>query len=366
MDLRVITIYKPIFVFIIIWIFAIVILTLIVNFVLAYKTRNPRYIFQFVGAVLFLFYLMFFLGMALYFILFSMDNDFGLASNFFVYDLIGIIFPIGALLLILGYYGPYHGKALRYSRNIVIKEGKRIIEMTNGYSNRPFSKTFDEINQLNDEHFAEISKKFAKNLAYRGLILDWRFHDNKLEIIPMNQLISDPDFFITNFKQVLNLFLIRRGKSKIVIQKNGSVIAVISEADYNEIKAPVAYHSLCNNVIDIFGRAFIEFSKSNYYGFDNVFIYGSNVNLDKPGNFVFPKFLNWDKADKNSALWFTAFFVAGPITQMVLTDIMRFALEDYGFGGEADYFLPANAILVIAMVSFIVFMERRIRRVKFF
>ena len=351
--------FIPIFVFFIFWVITILFVWIIVSFILAYKTRNPRYIFQFIGLIFFIVYPLLFLFFALYLFFIPIENGWSFPPNEYYYEFMVLSLPFGALIIILGYFGPYHGKSLRQSRNIIIREGKKIQEMTDGFSNRPYSKHFEEINNLNNSQFIDISKEFAKNLAHQGIILDWKLHDGKLEMIPMKQLTFDPNFFITNFIQVLKLIFRRKYMSKIIIHSNGNVIAIISEKEYNEIKAPVAYHTLCNNVVDIFAIAFIEFSKENYIGFDQVFINGLNYNYQTLRGKLYPRYLNWNKEDKNSALWFVAFFVAPGLTSYCLADFLPNSPVN------PSTIIPINTILVCSVIIFLLFIERRIRRVKY-
>ncbi|UCH88895.1 MAG: hypothetical protein JSV49_11770, partial [Thermoplasmata archaeon] len=126
----------------------------------------PRYTFQFIGIALIIIYPCSILFIALYYLIIPYPSDIqfppeGIFEHFFA-----LILPLGLLIAILGYYGPYQGKALRFSRDIIIREGKKIYELTNGYSNRPFSKQFEEIGNLDVTKFADISKRFARSLAY--------------------------------------------------------------------------------------------------------------------------------------------------------------------------------------------------------
>ncbi|WP_455391548.1 hypothetical protein [[Eubacterium] cellulosolvens] len=351
--------FIPLFVFFIIWVIAILFIWVIVSFILAYKTKNPRYIFQFIGLIFFIIYPLSFLFSALYLFFIPIEGSWGFPQNEYYIEFIILSCWIGALIMILGYFGPYHGKILRNSRNIIVREGKKISEMTDGYSNRPYSKNFEEIKELDNSKFIEVSRKFAKNLAHQGIILDWKLHDGKLEIIPMKQLTSDPDFFITNFLQVLKLIFKKKNMSKITFFINGNVTALISEKEYNEIKAPVAYHTLCNNVVAIFATAFIEFSKNNYIGFNQVFVYGPGYDYRTLRGSSYPKYLKWDKEDKNSALWFVALIVAPGLTSYCLADFIPTSPVN------PQSMIPINTILVVSVVIFLLYIEHRLRKVKY-
>jgi len=360
-DMVVVEIFKPIFVFLVLWLIAILVLTLIVSTILAQKTRNPKYIYQLVGIVIFFTYIMIYLVFLLYIMFIPEPGHLSFPNNWYTAELIGLTAPVGMLMIILGYFGPYQGKAIRYSRNMVIREGMRIREMTDGYSKRPYSKIFGEIANLEQVEFNKVSRRFGRYLAYQGLILDWKIGEEKLELVPMKQLITDPDFFITNVRQVFNLLLKRKDVSKISIFKNGTVSAVISEKDYDEIRAPVAYHTLCDNVVEIFARAFIEYSKGNYYGCEKVFISGPLTDTDKPENFTYPTYLEWDKKDKNSAMWYIAFFVAFPITNYAILDFVNLNPDFY-----PNTVIPFRSILTITLVTILILIERRCRKVRLF
>jgi hypothetical protein len=357
----VVDIFKPIFAFLIVWLILILVLTITVSVILVVKTHNPKYIFQLLGISLFFIYIMFYLIFAIYFMFVGISGSFHFPPNWYTAEFIALTAPIGILMIILGYFGPYQGKALRYSRNVIIREGVKIQEMTNGYSNRPFSKNYEEIAKLEQSQFNDMSKKFAQHLAYQGLILEWKVIGEKLEIIPMKQLISDPDFFATNFKQVMNMLFKRKEVSKISIYRNGTVSAVISEKEYDEIKAPVAYHTLCSNVVEIFAKAFIEYSKKNYYGYERVFTFGPDADLEKSENYTYRDYLEWDKKDKDSAMWYIAFFVAFPITNYAMLDFVNLNPDFY-----PDIIFPFRTTFVIFIITLLILVERRSRKVRFY
>ncbi|UCH88896.1 MAG: hypothetical protein JSV49_11775 [Thermoplasmata archaeon] len=148
--------------------------------------------------------------------------------------------------------------------------------------------------------------------------------------------------------------------SKIVIHSNGNVTAIISEKDYNDIKAPVAYHTLCENIVDMMATSFIEFSAGNHYGFEMTFQHGPNANLEKPKDFSYPKFLKWNKKDLFDAVLLIGIFTSGAFIGYSFQDAWAY------IDSSSDLFIPYHTILVIILICIVVLAERSIRKVKFF
>ncbi|UCH89886.1 MAG: hypothetical protein JSV49_04380, partial [Thermoplasmata archaeon] len=94
--------FIPIFIFLILWVIIILIMWVLVSFILALKTRNPRYTFQFIGIALIIVYPGSILFIALYYMLVPFPSDIqfppeGIFEDFFLLSL-----PLGLLIAILG------------------------------------------------------------------------------------------------------------------------------------------------------------------------------------------------------------------------------------------------------------------------
>ncbi|PKP61360.1 MAG: hypothetical protein CVT88_00340 [Candidatus Altiarchaeales archaeon HGW-Altiarchaeales-1] len=142
-------------------------------------------------------------------------------------------------------------------RNVIIKEGEQIDILTDGYSQRPFSKESEAIKNV--ENFKNNAENFAKILGKEGIIMDWNTKENSITLFP-------PIFMEDLFVSVLYLIQLTFRKKKlsmVKISSDGQITVFISDDDYKRITRPVAYHLLCRGLAEKFERAFVEFAKGN-------------------------------------------------------------------------------------------------------
>jgi len=139
-------------------------------------------------------------------------------------------------------------------KSVIIKEGEKIDAMTDGYSERPYSKESAIIKEI--KNFKEDSIKFAKMLGKEGIVIDYNVKEDKVIMFP-----SMPFDFGSG-----SLSFPKKRNSFIEIHKNGSIVAFISRSDYLQIILPVSHHLLCQNVTEKFEKSFIEFAKGDKEG----------------------------------------------------------------------------------------------------
>src|SRR5881628_1326007 len=201
----------------------------VIEYTLWRTTRNPGHRLQYLGVALLLLplsytYIMLFLG--------------GFSATLSVFGLIalavgGISWIAGLGFSLYGYYHRgYRAGDIDLYRNVVVREGERIEELTDGYSTRTFSARDDE------------GVTFYP-MTYTGV---GGFH------------------LWTAFK---HLYWLSRKPERLTwvrIAWDGSAKVHISPYDYERISRPVAYHLLCAGVGDALVSSLVAFAGGDASG----------------------------------------------------------------------------------------------------
>src|SRR5437870_8674172 len=151
----------------------------VIEYTLWRTTRNPGHRLQYLGVALLLLplsytYIMLFLG--------------GFSATLSVFGLIalavgGISFIAGLGFSLYGYYHRgYRAGDIDLYRNVVVREGERIGELTDGYSTRIFSTRYDELAKL---PIRAAATKYAKEMGRAGLMLSSVQDDEAATFYPM-------------------------------------------------------------------------------------------------------------------------------------------------------------------------------------
>lgn len=140
-------------------------------------------------------------------------------------------------------------------RNVIIKEAEQIDILTDGYSQRPFSREYESIKHT--KNFKDTARGFAKALGKEGVIIDWDINENSITLFPGVFL---EDFFASVPYMILLAFR-KKKLSRVKISSDGQIMVFVSDEDYKRITRPVAYHLLCKGLAEKFEQSFIEFAK---------------------------------------------------------------------------------------------------------
>ncbi|PKP57987.1 MAG: hypothetical protein CVT89_03565 [Candidatus Altiarchaeales archaeon HGW-Altiarchaeales-2] len=140
---------------------------------------------------------------------------------------------------------------------MIIKEGEQIDILTDGYSQRPFSKESEAIKNV--ENFKNNVENFAKILGKEGIIMDWNTKENSITLFPS---IFIEDFF-ASVSHMIQLIFRKKKLSMVKISSEGQITVFISDDDYKRITRPVAYHLLCRGLAEKFEQSFVEFAKGS-------------------------------------------------------------------------------------------------------
>ena len=232
----------------------------ITEYALWRKTRNSGHRLQYLGVALLLLplsysYIMLFLG--------------GFSATFSLFGFIAI--AVGGLSWIAGLafslYGYYHrgyraGDVDLY-RNVVVREGERIEELTDGYSTRIFSTRYDELAKL---PVRAAAKEYAKAMGKAGLMLSSAEGDEGVTFYPMTYTGVGGFHLWTALK---HLYWLSRRPERLTwvrIAWDGSAKVHISPYDYERISRPVAYHLLCAGVGDALVSSLVAFAGGDASG----------------------------------------------------------------------------------------------------
>ena len=122
------------------------------------------------------------------------------------------IFSAASLIMLL-----FPGKRDIF-KNMIIEEGEKIDALTDGYSERPYSKESEILKEI--RNFKEISLEFAKLLGKEGIIIDYDVWDNKI--------VMSPSF---PFGDIEAFLFLKSRDSFVEIHKNGGVVVFISRSE---------------------------------------------------------------------------------------------------------------------------------------
>src|SRR3989442_5478687 len=216
----------------------------VIEYTLWRTTRNPGHRLQYLGVALLLLplsytYIMLFLG--------------GFSATLSVFGLIalavgGISWIAGLGFSLYGYYHRgYRAGDIDLYRNVVVREGERIGELTDGYSTRIFSTRYDELAKL---PIRAAATEYAKEMGRAGLMLSSVQDDEAVTFYPMTYTGVGGFHLWTALE---HLYWLSRKPERLTwvrIAWDGSVKVHISPHDYERISRPVAYHVLFAGVAD--------------------------------------------------------------------------------------------------------------------
>src|SRR6267143_308828 len=161
------------------FIFAWLVLYMIVEYVLWRRTRNVGHRLQYLGASLLVLSPLFFwipLTFGGWAAAFSPAGLLG-ATLFFV------AFVCGCALALGGYYYPgFRAGEMDLYRNVVVREGERIDRLTNAFSERPFAVHYDG---LPPKEAASVVQDWARTMAKAGLLLGHRADPEGTVVYPV-------------------------------------------------------------------------------------------------------------------------------------------------------------------------------------
>ncbi len=232
----------------------------VIEYTLWRTTRNPGHRLQYLGVALLLLplsytYIMLFLG--------------GFSATLSVFGLIalavgGISWIAGLGFSLYGYYHRgYRAGDIDLYRNVVVREGERIEELTDGYSTRTFSARYDELAKL---PIRAAAKEYAQAMGRAGLMLSWSLDDEGVTFYPMTYTGVGGFHLWTAFK---HLYWLSRKPERLTwvrIAWDGSAKVHISPYDYERISRPVAYHLLCAGVGDALVSSLVAFAGGDASG----------------------------------------------------------------------------------------------------
>src|SRR5213594_3017683 len=232
----------------------------VIEYTLWRTTRNPGHRLQYLGVALLLLplsytYIMLFLGG------FSATlSSFGLIAV----AVAGLSWIAGLAFSLYGYYHRgYRAGDIDLYRNVVVREGERIEELTDGYSTRTFSARYDELAKL---PIRAAAKEYAQAMGRAGLMLSWSLDDEGVTFYPMTYTGVGGFHLWTAFK---HLYWLSRKPERLTwvrIAWDGSAKVHISPYDYERISRPVAYHLLCAGVGDALVSSLVAFAGGDASG----------------------------------------------------------------------------------------------------
>src|SRR2546427_657322 len=193
----------------------------------------------------------------------------GFSATLSVFGLIalavgGISWIAGLGFSLYGYYHRgYRAGDIDLYRNVVVREGERIEELTDGYSTRTFSARYDELAKL---PIRAAAKEYAQAMGRAGLMLSWSLDDEGVTFYPMTYTGVGGFHLWTAFK---HLYWLSRKPERLTwvrIAWDGSAKVHISPYDYERISRPVAYHLLCAGVGDALVSSLVAFAGGDASG----------------------------------------------------------------------------------------------------
>ena len=211
----------------------------LMNMKIAYKTRNEFFILSVIIG------LPIFLGLVLFI--------FGVIGGEWIILLLFMMLFGGIFLIFMR--KRYRVKEIDLYRNIVVKEGEKIDELLDGYSQRPYSRKI----KIPVKDFKDTAKKFAHALTKEFVIFDYDIKENSAIYFPSTYFLGDA---YAHFMMSADYFFNKKKFTRIKITKD-HIAVFISKNDYDRILEPVSYHTLCQNVADKFEKSFLEFAKGN-------------------------------------------------------------------------------------------------------
>jgi hypothetical protein len=233
------------------------ILYMVVEFQLWRRTRNIGHRLQFLGTLLlvmvplYIWIPLLFGGWSALFTPFAAISGIVAFASF-----IG-----GLAIAVYGYYyRGFRASDIDLYRNVVVREGERIKEVTGGYSTRVFSVHYDDLSQ---KEVKAVADSWATTIGKTGLILDHKMDESGVIVYPVTYTGVGRFQILT---VLTHLFWITRKPERLTwvrIKWNGEVGVHISAYDYDRISRPVSYHLLCAAVADAMVTSLLAFSKSN-------------------------------------------------------------------------------------------------------
>ena len=232
----------------------------IAEWVLWRRTRNPGHRLQYLGVALILLplsytYIMLLLG--------------GFSATLTSFGLIavavaGLSWIAGLAFSLYGYYHRgYRAGDIDLYRNVVVREGERIEELSDGYSTRIFSVRYDE---LVKPPMRAAAKEYALAMGRAGLILSSVEDDEGVTFYPMTYTGVGGFHLWTALK---HLYWLSRKPDRLTwvrVAWEGSVKVHVSPYDYERISRPVAYHLLCAGVGDALVSSLVAFAGGDASG----------------------------------------------------------------------------------------------------
>src|SRR2546422_7579932 len=216
------------------FIFAWLILYMIVEYVLWRRTRNVGHRLQYLGAsLLVLSPLFFWIPLAFG----------GWSAAFSPAGLIGatlflVAFVCGCVLALGGYYYPgFRAGEIDLYRNVVVREGERIERLTNAFSDRPFAVHYDG---LPPKDAASAVQDWARTMAKAGLLLGHRTTPEGTVVYPVTWTGLGALRWGT---ALVHLLWLLRSPERLTWARlgfDGNVLVHVSRYDYRRIRRPVA------------------------------------------------------------------------------------------------------------------------------
>lgn len=173
-------------------------------------------------------------------------------------------FAGGIALALFGYYcRGYRAADMDLYRNVVVREGERIEEVTDGHSTRVFTVRYDDIPK------AEISvaaRDWATTLSKAGFLLKYDTDETGIRVFPVTYAGIGSFRIWTALTHVYWIVKKPMKLTWVLIDWDGRVDVHISSYDYGRICRPVAYHSLCTAVADAMVTSLLAFSRGDTEG----------------------------------------------------------------------------------------------------
>lgn len=234
-----------------------ILLYLAVEFQLWRKTRNVGHRLQFVGALLVVTAPLY---MWIPLLLGGLAAAFSIAGTislmlFYVSLFMGIVFALYGY-----YYLGFRAGDIDLYRNVVVREGEKITELTDGYSDRVFTVRYDDLSGANVK---SVAKTYATTLGKAGLLLGHELDEKGITLYPVTYTGLGQ---LRVWTVLVHLYWFAKKPERLTwvrVEWDGRALVHLSPYDYARISRPVAYHSLCVAVADAIVMSLLAFSKSD-------------------------------------------------------------------------------------------------------
>ncbi len=219
------------------------------------KTRSPGHELQFAGSLLVV------MAPVILWIPFLIGGWQGMFSFSPARIVAALLFMVslfaGIGIALVGHYHPrLRASTVDIYRNVVVREGERIAELTDGYSTRVYTLRYSPIPEGEARSLADL---WAWALRRAGLLLDHRFDDRGITVYPITDTGVGTFRLWTTFVHLYWLWRRPERLTWIRIAWDGAVLVHISPYDYARIRQPVAHHLLCAGVADAVVTSLLAF-----------------------------------------------------------------------------------------------------------